>query len=247
MPLPKDSCPKGCLVVPRLIFVLGFFLLARVTPLALALSALTPPARDDVVPSSSTCSSNRRTFVLSTLAAVHAQSLPLAHARAPGSQDIPEAVRQIGDAAVDLKALQRDFDKYAVVDAEGRAVTDATVGARRILGGVAPLSGTAAIQVAQMTPLYRIDGAFNVIRKAALEGGGDWGDGLDLLAFEEVAERILFQLQKADGDFYSVQFASKGTTQITGIYKEAKEQVDQGVVDFDRILLLLKEADAPGL
>ena len=69
----------------------------------------------------------------------------------------------------------------------------------------------------------------------------------NFLAFEEVAERILFQLQKADGDFYSVQFASKGTKQITGIYKEAKEQVDQGVVDFGRMLALLKEAGAPGI
>ena len=193
--------------------------------------------------------SSRRAFVDHALLLPFLLSVPqVAAARAPGSTDTVEAVRQIQDAAVDLRRLQRDFYSYAVVNDEGRAVTDATVGARRILGGVAPLAGTSAIEVAKVTPLYRIDGAFNVIRKACIEGtdGDVWTDNLDLGAYEELVERILFQLQKADGDFYSVQFAAKGTKQISGIYKEAKEQVDQGVIDFDKILSLLEEANAPG-
>ena len=97
--------------------------------------------------------------------------------------------------------------------------------------------------------MYRIDGAFNAIRKACLQGADDdeaWSNALDLEVFEELAERIVFQLQKAHGDFYSVQFAAKRTKQITGIYKQAKAQVDQGVVDFDTMLALLADAKAPG-
>jgi hypothetical protein len=160
---------------------------------------------------------------------------------------VNEAVQQVKDAAVDLEKLQRDFFNYAVVDEEGRAVTDATVKARRILGGVAPLAGTSAIEVAKATPLYRIDGAFTVIRKACLTSDAAWTERFDLVGFEEIAERIQFALQKADGDFYSVQFAAKGTKQINGIYREAKEQVDQGVVDFDQMLSMLKEAGTPGM
>ena len=192
---------------------------------------------------------NRRTCI-ADLAATWLVLLPTpaAVARAPGSTDIREAVQQIKDAAVGLQTLQRDFYQYAVVNDKGRAVTDATVGARRILGGVATLAGPSAIEVAKKTPLYRIDGAFGVIRKACLEGtGDDWSDNLDLVSFEEIADRIQFQLQKADGDFYSVQFAAKGTKQITGIYKEAKEQVDQGVTDFGRMIALLEQAGVPGL
>jgi hypothetical protein len=62
-----------------------------------------------------------------------------------------EAVEQIRDASVALRGLQRDWAKYAIIDAEGRAGNiDA---ARRILGGVAPQSGAAAIEVAKKTPL----------------------------------------------------------------------------------------------
>lgn len=174
-----------------------------------------------------------------------------AWARTPGSNDLAEAVQQIRDASEDLRKLQRNWEKYAVIDKEGRSVGDATVLARRILGGVAPLAGTTAIEVAKATPLYRIDGAFNVVRKATIAGWdaevNTWVGNLDLPEFEEIAERIQFQLQKADGDFYSVQFASKGTTQISGIFKEAKAQVDQGIGDFETIIQLLKDAGAPGL
>eukprot|EP00566_Odontella_aurita_P016289 CAMPEP_0113566640 /NCGR_PEP_ID=MMETSP0015_2-20120614/22833_1 /TAXON_ID=2838 /ORGANISM="Odontella" /LENGTH=254 /DNA_ID=CAMNT_0000468947 /DNA_START=162 /DNA_END=926 /DNA_ORIENTATION=+ /assembly_acc=CAM_ASM_000160 len=171
-----------------------------------------------------------------------------ARARSPGSMDVVEAVKQIRDASEDLRNLQHNWDRYAVIDKEGRAVTDATVLARRILGGVAPLAGATAIEVAKATPLYRIDGAFNAVRKVALsDDDGAWAENLDLLAFEELSERLQFELQKADGDLYSVQFASKGTTQISGIYKEAKAQIDQGLVDIEEMKVLLRDAGAPGL
>lgn len=172
-----------------------------------------------------------------------------AQARAPGSKDLSEAIQQIRDASRDLQTLERDWDQFAMIDQEGRAVTDATVVARRVLGGVAPLAGASAIAVAKSTPLYRIDGAFSVVKKAYLESDSDsdWVSNLDLEAFEELAERILFQVQKADGDLYSVAFASKGTKQISGIYKEAKGQIDQGIVDLDKMIRLLSNAGAPGI
>jgi hypothetical protein len=84
------------------------------------------------------------------------------------------------------------------------------------------------------------------VRKAALDAGPDsWPASLDLDRFDEAGERILFAIQKADGDFYSVVFASKGSSQLTQIYKESKAQVDRSVEDFDRILRLLREARSP--
>jgi hypothetical protein len=190
-------------------------------------------------------------FASSTIVVVvgSQQQSQAAWARAPGSKDVAEAVEQIRDASEALRQLQHDWDQYALIDKEGRAVTDATVIARRILGGVTPLTGDGAIQMAKATPLYRIDGAFTAIRKASLDDDSDssWAANLDLESFDEIAERIVFQVQKADGDLYSVQFAAKGTTQISGIYKEAKGQVDQGVVDSASLLLLLKDAGAPEL
>ena len=169
-------------------------------------------------------------------------------ARVPGSADITEAVQQIRDAAQDLRKLQQDWGIYATIDSEGRAGNN-TAGARRILGGIAPQAGQAAIEVAKVTPLYRIDGAFSAIRKAAIDSDdvNSWGYRLDLTSFEEIAERVLFEIQKADGDFYGVSFASKGTTQINGIYTEAKAQVDRGALDLEEMIKLLKNAGAPGL
>jgi hypothetical protein len=207
-----------------------------------------------VVEESTTTNSRRRREFLSTIAGFASSTIVVAAwARAPGSKDVAEAVEQIRDASEALRQLQRDWDQYARIDKEGRAMTDATVIARRILGGVGPMTGDGAIQMAKATPLYRIDGAFTAVRKASLDNDNDdddeslWAANLDLELFEDIAERIVFQVQKADGDLYSVQFASKGTTQISGIYKEAKGQIDQGVVDFAAMLGLLKDAGAPGL
>mmetsp|Transcript_10244 Transcript_10244/g.9906 ORF Transcript_10244/g.9906 Transcript_10244/m.9906 type:complete len:229 (-) Transcript_10244:261-947(-) len=171
-----------------------------------------------------------------------------ASARAPGSGDVTEAIEQIRDAARDLKRLQRDFNQYATLTDEGMA-GDNTAGARRILGGIAPQAGITAIETAKLTPLYRIDGAFSVVRKAAIdsEDKNSWSFQLDITTFEEVAERVLFAVQKADGDFYGVSFAAKGTTQIKGIYKEAKGSIDRGIIDLDIMIGLLKDVGAPGL
>uniref|UniRef100_A0A7S2MF25 Uncharacterized protein n=1 Tax=Helicotheca tamesis TaxID=374047 RepID=A0A7S2MF25_9STRA len=172
-----------------------------------------------------------------------------ASARTPGSKDVTEAITQIQDAARDLKQLQQNWSQYATIDAEGRA--GSTDAARRILGGIAPQSGAAAIEVAKSTPLYRIDGAFALIRTKALDDApaddGGWADALDLTTFDELADRVLFAIQKADGDCYSVLFAAKGTKQISGIFSEAKGQVDQGVMDLEKMVALLKDAGAPGL
>ena len=51
------------------------------------------------------------------------------------------------------------------------------------MGGVAPQRGEAAIEVAKVTPLYRIDGAFAAVRKAALKSDDGWGAALDVEEF----------------------------------------------------------------
>jgi hypothetical protein len=143
-----------------------------------------------------------RTTALITILTTSAP--PPAKARAPGSKDIAESVTQIQDAVVALQALLQNWDQYATIDAEGRA--GSTDAARRILGGIAPQAGRTAIEVAQKTPLYRMDGAFHAIRQQAAaleEEDSSWLGALDLPRFEELVERILFALQKADGDFYS--------------------------------------------
>ena len=47
--------------------------------------------------------------------------------------------------------------------------------------------------------------------------------------------------------FYGVVFASKGSTQLEGIYKEARQSVDKALKEFDEIIGLLQEAKAPGV
>lgn len=177
----------------------------------------------------------------------------IAWARVPGSKDVTASVQQIREAAIALRRLNANFDQYAQIDAEGRA--GSTDEARRILGGIAPQAGTVAIQVAQSTPLYRIDNALTAVRNAALQADDDdsdsslsssfWPAKLDLVTFEELVDRLLYSLQKADGDFYSVLFAAKGTTQIQGIFTEAKRLVQQSIRDLDDIIALLDEAGAP--
>lgn len=231
-----------------------FLLLANLS-IGLSLQIIPPNPPNIVVPPPSS-SFNRRVAIskiVTTAAGITSAGTTLsfvhpASARAPGSGNTTEAVQQIRDAARDLRRLQSDWNLYASVTEEGMAGNN-TAGARRILGGIAPQAGVTAIEVAKVTPLYRIDGAFSVVRKAAIdaEDTNSWSFRLDLATFEEVAERVLFAVQKADGDFYGVNFAAKGTVQVLGIYKEAKVQVDRGTIDLDKMVELLRDAGAPGL
>ena len=167
-------------------------------------------------------------------------------ARAPGSEDVDEALAQIRDAAVALKALRRDWASYALIDAEGRA-GDVNP-ARRILGGVAPQRGQEAFDVAIATPLYRCDKAFDAVRKAALNAdSGSWLTSFDIEDFVERSETVARSLKKADDAFYSVTFASKGSGQLTAIYDDAKAGVDLALREFDAVLGLLERAGAPGV
>ena len=167
-------------------------------------------------------------------------------ARAPGSEDVGEALAQIRDAAVALKALRRDWASYALIDAEGRA-GDVNP-ARRILGGVAPQRGQEAFDVAIATPLYRCDKAFDAVRKAALNAdSGSWLTSFDIEDFVERSDDISRALKKADDAFYSVTFASKGSGQLTAIYDDAKAGVDLALREFDAVLGLLASAGAPGV
>lgn len=170
----------------------------------------------------------------------------VAIARAPGSEDVGEAIAQVKDAAAALRELRTNWEQYAVIDAEGRAGNiDA---ARRVLGGVTPQRGEALAAAAEATPLYRIDGAFAALRKAALNSAdGTWGSRLDIEEFVEKGEDIVFALKKADDSFYGVVFASKGSTQLAGLYREARDSVDRALIDFDSVLGYLKEAGAPGV
>jgi len=161
------------------------------------------------------------------------------------------SIQQIQDASTSLKTLIANWETYASIDTEGRARS--TDGARRILGGIAPQAGEAAIDAAKNTPVYRIDVAFVTVRKAVLEGSDEkdatsaWRDRLDLERFEELADRVIYGTQKADGNFYSVLFAMKGTTMISDIFVETKKLVQQNIDDLDNMVLLLQEAGAPGL
>ena len=127
-------------------------------------------------------------------------------ARTPGSTDVTEAVEQIRDGSDALRGLAKEWATYACIDGEGRACNiDA---ARKILGGVAPQRGDAAIEVAKSTPLYRIDGAFAAVRTYALNAGdGSWGSALDVEAFVETAEDIVMALKKTD-DSYAPHLSS---------------------------------------
>ena len=167
-------------------------------------------------------------------------------ARTPGSADVTEAIAQILDARIALRQLRADWSSYAVVNAEGRA-GDAVDQARRILGGVAPQRGDAAIALAEATPLYRIDGAFNAVRKFALGDAAAWASSLEIEPFVECGDDIAFRIQKIDDSFYSVVYASKGSAQLEKIYGEARAEVDRALADFDAVLGLLREAGAPGV
>uniref|UniRef100_A0A7S3VFN3 Uncharacterized protein n=1 Tax=Chaetoceros debilis TaxID=122233 RepID=A0A7S3VFN3_9STRA len=168
-----------------------------------------------------------------------------ASARAPGSKDICASLLQIRDASTSLQNLlePNNWNQYTVIDGEGRA--GSTDGARRILGGIAPQSGMAAIDAAKKTPLYRIDVAFVTVRKAVLEGSDAWTESFDLDRFEELADRVVYNVSKSDGNFYSVLFAMKGGKMIEDIFVETRGLVKQGVGDLEEMIGLLKSAGAP--
>lgn len=124
---------------------------AMIRGLACALLALPQPAGPARHAVPQPAGPARRELLCVTASVLLGMPARSAKARTPGSSDLQEAVEQIRDAAVALKGLQQDWSKYAIIDAEGRAGNiDA---ARRILGGVAPQRGAAAIEVAKKTPL----------------------------------------------------------------------------------------------
>ena len=111
-----------------------------------------------------------------------------------------------------------------------------------------------AIDAAKNTPLYRIDVAFVTVRKYVLEGSGSdsgsdngdpWTDSFDLDRFEELADRVVYNVSKSDGNFYSVLFAMKGGKMIEDIFVETRGLVKQGVGDLEEMIGLLKSAGAP--
>ena len=153
-----------------------------------ALLASNPSLRPLANPPALSLALNRRAVL-----SVPFIALPAA-ARTPGSDDVGEAVEQIIDGRAALLKLQSEWATYACIDAEGRACNiDA---ARKILGGVAPQRGDAAIEVAKVTPLYRIDGAFNAVRKFALADDDGWGSALELETFVESGVEIAQELKK---------------------------------------------------
>lgn len=159
-----------------------------------------------------------------------------ASARAAGSQDVGEAVLLIKQSAVTLKQLQADWGQYAIIDSEGRAGNiDA---ARRVLGGVARQN--------ELGLKANLAGAFVAVRRAALATPDAWGDALDVESFVETGERVTQALGEADDAFYGAVFASKGSTQIEGIYRTAKRKVDASVRDVDAMIALLRDAAIPG-
>ena len=141
-----------------------------------------------------------------------------------------------------MHACARPSDHLAV---DGAAVPSSPCG--KILGGVAPQRGEAAIEVAKITPLYRMDGAFAAVRKYVLSAEDGWAANLDIEDFVQRGEDIVFNLKRADDSFYSVVFASKGSSMLEKIYKEAKDSVDVSVKDFEAIIGALQAAKAPGV
>ena len=207
------------------------------------------------------CRKNRREALVTAIGGGLAYLSPLllllrprpVYGRVPGATDVCSALEQITDGAASLRYLLQDdiWSQYTRIDGEGRA--GATDGARRLLGGIAPQSGTAAIAAATKTPLYRIDVAFVRVRKTVLDrvsatttttatAAASWEDTFDLDRFEELADRIVYNVSKCDGNFYSVLFAMKGGKMIEDIFQETKTLVTQSIGDMDEMLLLLQDA-----
>ena len=72
------------------------------------------------------------------------------------------------------------------------------------------------------------------MRKAALDASdGTWGAALDIEAFVETGERIVFDLQKADSQFYGAVFAAKGSAQLKTVYGEVGSHIGSGAALLD--------------
>ena len=94
--------------------------------------------------------------------------------------------------------------------------------------------------------------AFVRVRKTVLDrlsatttataAASSWEDTFDLERFEELADRIVYNVSKCDGNFYSVLFAMKGAKMIEDIFQETKILVTQIIDDMDEMLLLLQDA-----
>jgi hypothetical protein len=66
-------------------------------------------------------------------------------------------------------------------------------------------------------------------------------------SFVEKGDDITFQLKRVDDSFYGVVFASKGSSMLEKIYKEAFDSLERAGRDFEEIAALLREAKAPGV
>ena len=89
------------------------------------------------------------------------------------------------------------------------------------------------------TVLDRVSGTTTTTATAA---ASSWEDTFDLDRFEVLADRIVYNVSKCDGNFYSVLFAMKGAKMIEEIFHETKTLVTQSIDDMDEMLLLLQDA-----
>ena len=97
-------------------------------------------------------------------------------------------------------------------------------------------------------PIYELGDETGLHRCVPAElGTRPWGARLDIEAFVETGERINFALKKADDSFYGVVFASKGSSQLAGLYSEARKSVNEALRDFDELVGFLRQAGAPGV
>jgi hypothetical protein len=90
----------------------------------------------------------RRSFLNNVVVASSSAFADPAFGRSPGSLDVEASLQQISTAASTLADLRRNWDSYAVIDAEGRAGD--VDRARRVLGGVAPQNKPSS------SPLYKV-------------------------------------------------------------------------------------------
>ena len=84
------------------------------------------------------------------------------------------------------------------------------------------------------------------MRSAALADDEGWGAKLDVEKFNDRGEAITFALKKADDSFYGVVFASKGSSMLEKIYKEANDAVKSSLEDFETVKKLLLQLHTVG-